>query len=102
MTLDNLTFNDIECRNLSFNEPHGTDEVNNPEDYTLFDRTKHFTTSDHKKTYSDFQWMLALIMEKSDKVYVIDPNNIQYRHFLGKTLNYFSYFITCFSYKYFF
>lgn len=91
LSLEDLSFNDVERRNIHLREPHGGDGVDNPEDYTLFDRNKHLAKSDDKKSYSDFQWMLALTAEKSDKVYVIDPNKVLYHHFLGKTVAYISY-----------
>lgn len=95
--IEDLTFNMVTQRRIQFSYHNGNNDLfaKGAKDAILFDKTKCLYKSDEQFRYDVFQWAVLRCVEKSDKVYLINPMNVDLEHYVGMTQQYFMFYRFC-------
>ena len=88
LSLENLRFDETEQRSIKF-APNGLGSCSGNifDTYCVFDRKNGIISNPNEtKSYDQLQWALMQFCEKSDKVYIINSNVVEFKHYLGMNI----------------
>lgn len=93
LSIEDLTFNMVTQRKIHYNYNNNSNQLfgTDVDDCILFDKSNLLTSSDEPFTYDIFQWGIFRCIEKSNKVYLINPKKINLEHYVGMTQQYFTF-----------
>lgn len=93
LSIEDLTFNMVTQRKIQYWYNHDSHKLFgvDSEDVILFDKNTLLNKSDEPFRYDIFQWAIFRCIEKSDKVYLINPLKVNLEHYVGMTQQYFTY-----------
>jgi len=91
LSLEDLRFDETTKRSIKFaGNGLASCSGNNQDVYCLFDRQKGIISNlSEQKDYDQLQWALMQFCEKSDKVYIINSNVVEFKHYLGMNIRLF-------------